>query len=166
MNEELGKVCGWPPWRIWRARLLMEFDQSEAAALFGILISPWRPLREVNLKLTPLLMWWLTQPGGCQQHYGFKHISKAWILMREAGVPRSAAQPIGYYYYYYYSNISPRLMSEAGFAAPPIGYYQPQQHRWAAWWERLGSRKHTHTPLQQVIYKHICEMITYGTSPY
>ena len=58
---EWGKACGWPRRAIWRARLLMEVHQSETAALFGILIGPWRGHWAVGTKLTPLLMCWMTQ---------------------------------------------------------------------------------------------------------
>ena len=38
--------------------------------------------------------------------------------------------------------------------APPIGYYRPQQHRWASWWGRLGSRKHIHIHSQSDTHTH------------
>ena len=58
---EWGKACGWPRRAIWRARLLMEVDQSETAALFGILTRPLSGRHQIDTFIDvlndPEVMW-------------------------------------------------------------------------------------------------------------
>ena len=105
--------------KIWRACLLMETHQSEAPALFGILSDLDRHWG-VDTKLTHLLM--------CAHWDQDPRPEAIWFEVKR------------------YPGEAELWGLVAARSAPPIGYYWPQQHRWAAWWARRGihTREHTH----------------------
>ena len=189
-TNEWGKACGWPPWAIWRARLLMEVHQSETAALFGILIRPWRPLRGRHQIDTFIDV--LTDPDPTkQQQNGFKpnqcERARGLVWFRRLCCPThcnalfitntkiqilvilqpeidTVALELTLHTKYKIKNTKYKIQNtnEGACAAPPIGYYRPQQHRWASWWgsswqpqtyTQIHIQIHTRTQIH--IYKHI-----------
>ena len=115
--------------KIWRACLLMETHQSEAPALFGILSDLDRHWG-VDTKLTHLLM--------CGHWDQDPRPEAIWFEVKR------------------YPGEAELWGLVAARSAPPIGYYWPQQHRWAAWWARRGihTREHTHTDTHTRTHTH------------